>query len=196
MVVLLLFFIDCFYEKRLNTSLHGYNDLHHRWISDYDCFTRCLKSDSSKCRSFEYWHHNHQGLCIRANISLTDRPTAIGRNQFVDYYEIHCHENSQGFFFLSLTCESLVYPCVVFLSSVLHPSQLHCSEKELHLIVILNDINSDDVSLGDAHCKAHWSNRTHAQFLTDIDNCSLVKIDNHQSIQMGNRRNNFIFLSI
>lgn len=101
--------IDCFYEKRVNTSLHGYNELHHRWISDYDCFTRCLKIDSEKCRSFEYWHHNHQGLCVRANISLTDRPSAIGRNQFVDYYEINCHEDSQGYFSSSLSPVRIFY---------------------------------------------------------------------------------------
>jgi len=92
------FCIDCFYEKRLNTSLHGYNDLHDRWISDFDCFTRCLKTDPEKCRSFERWRHNQYGLCIRANISLTDYPTIIGHNQFVDYYEIDCEEESQGLF--------------------------------------------------------------------------------------------------
>ena len=78
----------------MNTSLHGYNDLHDRWISDFDCFTRCLKTDPEQCRSFEHWHHNQYGLCIRANISLSDYPTIIGHNQFVDYYEIDCEDDS------------------------------------------------------------------------------------------------------
>jgi hypothetical protein len=80
----------------LNTSLHGYNDLYDRWISNFDCLTRCLNTDPEQCRSFEHWHHNQYGLCIRANISLTDYPAIIGHNQFVDYYEIHCGEDNQG----------------------------------------------------------------------------------------------------
>lgn len=64
---------------------------------------------------------------------------------------------------------------VLFRFSAIRPSAMDCSNKEVHLIVILNDIHSDDVSLGDAHCKAHWSNGTHAEFHADIDNCSLVK---------------------
>ncbi|CAF4283399.1 unnamed protein product, partial [Rotaria magnacalcarata] len=47
---------NCFYEKRINTTLHGYNDLHDRWLSDFDCFDRCLRADSRNCRSFEHWH--------------------------------------------------------------------------------------------------------------------------------------------
>lgn len=164
-------FLDCFYEKRFNTSLHGYNDYHHRWISEYDCLTRCLKTDSGKCRSFEHWHHNHHGLCIRSNTSLTDRPTAIGRNQFVDYYEINCQENTYGWFVESNRLERIVFSS----SSAVRPSVIDCSSEEVHLLVTLNDIHSDDVSLGNAHCKAQWSNETHAQFHGDIDNCSLVK---------------------
>jgi len=89
---------DCFYEKRLNTALHGYNDLYDRWISEFDCFNRCLKIDSQKCRSFEHWHQNRYGLCIRANISLTNYSLVIGHNQFVDYYEIDCQKDIKGLF--------------------------------------------------------------------------------------------------
>ena len=64
---------------------------------------------------------------------------------------------------------------ILFRFSAILPSVMDCSSKEVHLIVILNDIHSDDVSLGDAHCKAYWSNETHAKFHADIDNCSLVK---------------------
>jgi hypothetical protein len=101
-ICLFVFFLiiieDCFYEKRNNTALHGYNDIHDRWISDYDCFDRCLRLDQPKCRSFEYWHRDQHGLCVRANISLTDYPSITGRSAFVDYYEINCRKDSKGLF--------------------------------------------------------------------------------------------------
>ena len=46
---------------------------------------------------------------------------------------------------------------------------------QLFLTVILDDIDPNDISLGDENCKPTWSNETHAQFITHIDNCSLVK---------------------
>lgn len=87
---------DCFYEKRSNTALHGYNDLHDRWISDFDCFDHCLRTDSRKCRSFEHWHKHGLGLCVRANTSLTDNPSVMRHNAFVDYYEIDCRKDNKG----------------------------------------------------------------------------------------------------
>jgi hypothetical protein len=94
--LLLIFQTDCFYEKRTNTALHGYNDLHDHWLSDFDCFERCLRTDQQACRSFEHWRSTRYGLCVRANISLADDPSAIGRNAFVDYYEIDCQLNVNG----------------------------------------------------------------------------------------------------
>ncbi len=88
---------ECFYEKRIDTSLNGYNDLHDRWISELDCLDRCLKYKQQRCRSFEHWRSNRHGLCVRANISLTDQPSAIGTNLFVDYYEIDCRKDTKGF---------------------------------------------------------------------------------------------------
>jgi hypothetical protein len=92
------FFVkDCFYEKRVDTSLNGYNDLHDRWISELDCLDRCLKYKPQRCRSFEHWHSNRHGLCVRANITLTDQPSSMGSNLFVDYYEINCQKDTKGF---------------------------------------------------------------------------------------------------
>jgi hypothetical protein len=42
------------------------------------------------------------------------------------------------------------------------------------LTVELNNIDRNNVLLGDNNCKPNWSNETHAQFITHIDNCSLV----------------------
>jgi hypothetical protein len=91
---------ECFYEKRIDTSLNGYNDLHDRWISELDCLDRCLKYKQQRCRSFEHWRSNRHGLCVRANISLTDQPSSIGTNLFVDYYEIDCRKDRKGLFLL------------------------------------------------------------------------------------------------
>lgn len=87
---------DCFYEKRLATSLNGYNDLHDRWISESDCLDRCLKLQPQACRSFEHWHSNRHGLCVLANITLTDQPFSMSSNLFVNYYEIHCEKDTKG----------------------------------------------------------------------------------------------------
>lgn len=87
---------DCFYEKRPDTSLNGYNDHHDRWISEFDCLDQCLKSSPSPCRSFEHWHLHRQGLCVRANVTLTDQPSAKRTNTFVNYYEIDCRKDVKG----------------------------------------------------------------------------------------------------
>jgi hypothetical protein len=55
------------------------------------------------------------------------------------------------------------------------PSTIDCPDDRLFLTVTLDDIHPDDISLGDEDCKPTWSNETHAQFITHIDNCSLVK---------------------
>ena len=89
-------FADCFYEKRLKTSLHGHNERHDHWLSEFDCFDRCVRTDAEKCRSFEHWRSNHPGLCVRANISLADDPSNLGNNSFVDYHEIHCRQDATG----------------------------------------------------------------------------------------------------
>ena len=94
------FIKDCFYEKRIHTSLNGYNDLNDRWISELDCFDRCLKLKPQKCRSFEHWHSHRHGLCVRANISISDQPSSVGTNSFVNYYEIDCRKDTKGFFFI------------------------------------------------------------------------------------------------
>jgi hypothetical protein len=57
-----------------------------------------LRVDSQKCRSFEHWQKNPYGLCVRANISLADKPLAIGHNTNVDYYEIDCRQDTKGLF--------------------------------------------------------------------------------------------------
>ncbi|CAF1353456.1 unnamed protein product [Rotaria sp. Silwood1] len=143
---------NCFYEKRSNTALHGYNDLHDRWISDFDCFDRCLRLDSQKCRSFEYWHRNGYGLCVRANVSLNDYPSVMRHNIFVDYYEILCRRDNKG----------------------IKINTIHCPSDQLSVIIQLNGIDPNNVLLGDRNCKACWSNETHAQFITHINNCSLI----------------------
>ncbi|CAF1321842.1 unnamed protein product [Adineta steineri] len=122
---------DCFYEKRLNTALQGYNDLSDRWISDYDCFDRCLRTDHQKCRSFEYWHKDQSGLCIRANISLADHSSITGHSAFVDYYEINCRKDMKA----------------------IRPSEIYCPGDQLFLTVRLNGFNSNNILLGDKNCK-------------------------------------------
>ncbi len=57
---------------------------------------------------------------------------------------------------------------------VLKPSTIHCPDNRLILTVQLNDIDPNHIFLGDENCKSNWSNKTHAQFLTQIENCSLV----------------------
>jgi len=54
------------------------------------------------------------------------------------------------------------------------PSTIHCPDNQLMLTVELNNIDRNNVLLGDNNCKPNWSNETHAQFITHIDNCSLV----------------------
>lgn len=160
--------LDCFYEKRLDTALHGYNDLHNRWISDFDCFDRCLRTDRHPCRSFEHWRSNQTGLCVRANLSLTDDPSAIGHNAFVDYYEIVCRQDVQG-----LSVESIRFIAHCHISAVF-PESIECPNGQLSVTVKLNGIDPQHVSLGDSGCAPIWSNHTHAQFITKIDQCSLV----------------------
>ncbi|CAF1315485.1 unnamed protein product [Rotaria sordida] len=143
---------NCFYEKHSNIALHGYNDLHDRWISDFDCFDRCLRIDPQKCRSFEHWHRNGYGLCVRANISLNDYPLIMRHNGFVDYYEIVCRKDNK----------------------VLKLSTIHCPNDQLFVTIQLNGIDPNNVLLGDRNCKTNWSNETHAQFITHINDCSLI----------------------
>lgn len=97
----LFFSSDCFYEKRRDTSLSGYNDLHDRWISELDCLDRCLKLQPQACRSFEHWHSNRHGLCVLANLTLTDQPYSMNSNLFVNYYEIHCEKDTKGYSMIS-----------------------------------------------------------------------------------------------
>ncbi len=49
-----------------------------------------------------------------------------------------------------------------------------CPGDQLHLLVTLNGIDPNYVLLGDSNCQPLWSNETHAQFVTHVDNCSLV----------------------
>ena len=161
--------IDCFYEKRLSTSLNGYNDLHDRWISELDCLDRCLKLQPQACRSFEHWHSNRHGLCVLANITLTDQPFSMSTNLFVNYYEIHCEKDTKGLdkiLFIGLESFSLLV--AVRLQSII------CPGEQLDVFVTLNGIDRNYVLLGDSSCKPFWSNETHAQFVTHVDNCSLV----------------------
>ncbi|CAF0984431.1 unnamed protein product [Rotaria sordida] len=146
---------DCFYEKRNDTSLNGYNDLHDHWISELDCLDRCLKLKPERCRSFEHWRTHRHGLCVRANISLRDQPSSIGTNLFVDYYEIDCRKDTKAVRLQTTTCPG----------------------DELHILVTLNGIDRNYILLGDSSCKPIWSNETHAQFVTHVDNCSLILTD-------------------
>ncbi|CAF0737939.1 unnamed protein product [Adineta ricciae] len=147
---------DCFYEKRVNTTLQGHNDLNDHWTSDFDCFDRCLRMDRQRCRSFEYWHREEVGLCVRTNISLADYPSKTGHSTSVDYYEINCRREMKA----------------------VRPSTIHCPSDQLFLTVRLNGVLAANVQLGDANCKASWSNETHVQFTTNIDNCSLIITNN------------------
>lgn len=96
--------LDCFYEKRRDTSLHDYNYLPDHWVSELDCLDRCLKVSTDRCRSFEHWRSNRFELCVRANISLSDQPLAKRTNLFVDYYEIDCRKDVKG---SHIRCRSL-----------------------------------------------------------------------------------------
>jgi hypothetical protein len=49
-----------------------------------------------------------------------------------------------------------------------------CPGYQLQVLVTLNGIDPNYVLLGDSSCKPQWSNETHAQFVTHIDNCSMV----------------------
>ena len=55
-----------------------------------------------------------------------------------------------------------------------------CPGDHLHVLVTLNGIDQNYVLLGDANCTPVWSNETHAQFSTHVDNCSLVLNNFHQ----------------
>jgi hypothetical protein len=50
----------------------------------------------------------------------------------------------------------------------------NCPGDQLNLLITLNGIDRNYVQLGDSNCKPIWSNETHAQFVTHVDNCSLV----------------------
>jgi hypothetical protein len=54
------------------------------------------------------------------------------------------------------------------------PSAIHCPGDQLFVTVKLNGIESNKILLGDSGCIPSWSNETHVQFNTHIDNCSLV----------------------
>ncbi|CAF1432167.1 unnamed protein product [Rotaria magnacalcarata] len=143
---------DCFYEKRFDTSLNGYNDLHDHWISELDCLERCLRLKPQRCRSFEHWRSHRHGLCVRANISLSEHPSSIGTNLFVDYYEIDCRQDTKAVRLQTTSCPG----------------------DQLNIFVALNGIDRNYVLLGDSSCKPVWSNETHAEFITHVDNCSLI----------------------
>ena len=164
---------DCFYEKRNNTALHGYNHFHNRWISEYDCFDRCLRADYPKCRSFEHWHKNEYGLCVRANISLSNYSSLMRHNVFVDYYEINCQKHTQG---LISNVFFTFFLFVIDIILVIRPSVIYCLNNRLYLTIELNGIDPKDILLGDQSCTTNWFNETHAHFVTNIDNCSLVRI--------------------
>ena len=61
-----------------------------------------------------------------------------------------------------------------FFVLVIKPSLIHCPTDQLFLTIQLNGIDPNDVLLGDRSCKTNWSNATHAQFISHINNCSLV----------------------
>ncbi|UJR32970.1 hypothetical protein I4U23_020433 [Adineta vaga] len=143
---------DCFYEKRIHTSLDGYNELHGRWISELDCLDRCIQNRSEKCRSFEHWHSQQNGLCVHANASLNDEPSAMRINYFVNYYEVNCRKDTKA----------------------VRLQKINCPGDHLNILVSLNGIDPNYVLLGDSNCKPKWSNETHAQFITHVDNCSLI----------------------
>ena len=62
---------------------------------------------------------------------------------------------------------------VVLLVAV-RPQTTSCPGDQLHLLVSLNGIDPNYVVLGDSGCRPIWSNETFAQFMTHVDNCSLV----------------------
>ncbi|CAF1053498.1 unnamed protein product [Adineta steineri] len=130
----------------MHTSLNGYNELNDRWISELDCLDRCLKLKPEKCRSFEHWYAVRTGLCVRANISLSDEPSSIATNSFVDYYEIDCRKDTKAVRLQTISCPG----------------------DQLNIIITLNGIDPNYVLLGDSNCKPLWSNETHAQFVTHI----------------------------
>ena len=161
--------LDCFYEKRRDTSLHDYNYLPDHWVSELDCLERCLKVPTERCSSFEHWRSNRYELCVRANISLSEQPLAKRTNLFVDYYEIDCRKDVKG----SLATHAFDVIPVGFLA--VRPQITTCPGDQLHLLISLNGIDPNYVLLGDDNCKPTWSNETHAQFATHVDNCSLVR---------------------
>jgi hypothetical protein len=61
-----------------------------------------------------------------------------------------------------------------FIVLAIRPSRIDCPDTQLFLTVVLDDIDPDDISLGDGNCKPIWANDTHAKFISHIDNCSLV----------------------
>lgn len=63
--------------------------------------------------------------------------------------------------------------CIHFIL-VVKPILISCPDNQLFLTVKLNNINPNDILLGENNCKPNWSNETHVQFMTNIDNCSLV----------------------
>jgi hypothetical protein len=65
----------------------------------------------------------------------------------------------------------------------IRPSRIDCTDTQLFLTVILDDIDPDDISLGDDNCKPIWANDTHAHFISHIDNCSLVRIQFNREIE-------------
>ena len=49
-----------------------------------------------------------------------------------------------------------------------------CPGDQLQILVTLNGIDRNYILLGDGGCKPAWSNETHAEFISHVDNCSLV----------------------
>lgn len=68
--------------------------------------------------------------------------------------------------------KSHVYVCFFILAVRLHSAT--CPAEQVRIIVTLNGIDQNYVLLGDSRCKPLWSNETHAEFVTHVDNCSLV----------------------
>lgn len=146
---------DCFYEKRIDISLHENNDHYDRWVSQIDCLDRCLKFQPQRCQSFEHWRSNRHGLCVLANNSLSNHPSLNRPNSFVDYYEIDCRKDTKALRLQTITCPG----------------------DRLQVLVTLNGIDPNYIHLGDSECKPEWFNETHAEFHTHVDNCSLILND-------------------
>ncbi|CAF4044795.1 unnamed protein product [Rotaria magnacalcarata] len=130
---------DCFYEKRFDTSLNGYNDLHDHWISELDCLERCLRLKPQRCRSFEHWRSHRHGLCVRANISLSEHPSSIGTNLFVDYYEIDCRQDTKAVRLQTTSCPGDQLNIFVALNAVIHlPSEMDTSSTFYYSFYLYN----------------------------------------------------------